>query len=120
MNASAVQEGLRVMTANQRGTMTNAAVDQASDEFGNAGREYANSVLIVFTDGHPQSKLRLGEAAERYKKTGRLLFVTVGEDYMNDEYFRSVVSYPYQDNIVSVGDYKELTTRLTLNKIVSD
>merc|ERR1719401_2490213 len=98
--------------------MTNIAVDQAKTELELNGRHYANSVLIIFTDGHPESPLRLSEAAEEYKKTGRLLIVTVGADYMNDEYFQGVVSYPYQDNIVSVKDFKELTTRTTQDTIV--
>merc|ERR1719476_725419 len=74
--------------------------------------------MIVITDGYPQSKLRLAEAAEEYKKTGRLLIVTVGAEFMRDEYFQGVVSYPYQDNIVAAKDFKDLTTRLTQDTIV--
>merc|ERR1719203_2582362 len=119
MDTAAVHDSLQAMESTKRGTLTNIAIDHASAEFGNHGREYAQSVLVIVTDSYPESKERAMKSAGKFKKTGRLVVAVVGP-YKDDDYFKDLVSEPWQDNLVVVDDYKALTTRPTLDTILTD
>merc|ERR1712150_73470 len=86
-------------------------------EFKNHGRDYAQSILIVFTDGYPESRERTAEASTDFQKGGRVLYVPVG-NFGSDDYFHQIASYPWQDNLVSVDDFRSLAARKTLNTLL--
>merc|ERR1719384_2246688 len=119
-DTSAVKDAILGFEPDNRGTLTNVAIENADVEFGNHGREYAQSVLVIFTDGYPQSKDRALEMAGKFREKGRMLVVPVGQ-WTDDEYFfPNMVSYPSQDNLVTVDSFKELAARGTLQKLLTD
>merc|ERR1719379_629871 len=103
--------------ADFRGTLTNIAIDKAASELRNRGRAYAQSILIVFTDGYPESRERTFTSSKKFQETGRVIYVPVG-NFGDDEYFESVASYPAKDNLVPVENFKALAARQTLDRLM--
>merc|ERR1719291_194156 len=100
-----------------RGTLTNIAIDTAGTELRNRGRDFAQSILIVFTDGYPESRERTFTSSKTFQETGRVIYVPVG-NFGDDEYFESVASYPAKDNLVPVENFKALAARKTLDQLL--
>lgn len=120
---NAVKQAVKDATRPGYGTLTNLAIEASASEFiSQRGRSFVQSVLVVFTDGHPESDDKTKTAANDFKSAGnqRILAVPVGTGFKDDEFFQDIVSYPYQDNIVNPVDFKELTYRSTLDKILQD
>jgi len=116
-DSATVASKIESAPADFRGTLTNIAIDTASTELKNRGRDYAQSILIVFTDGYPESKERTFEASKKFQGTGRVIYVPVG-NFGDDEYFASVASYPVKDNLVPVENFKKLAARETLDRLM--
>lgn len=112
----AVKTAIDGFQADFRGTLTNVAIDQAAVEFSNHGRQYAQSILIIFTDGYPESRDRTQEASDKFKNSGRVLYVPVGS--LDVDYFRTIASYPWEDNLVPVENFQTLAARATLDKLL--
>merc|ERR1719221_2408525 len=112
-----VSSKIDAATAQFRGTLTNIAIDKADVELRNRGRAYAQSILIVFTDGYPESKERTFTSSQNFQGTGRVIYVPVG-NFGDDEYFASVASYPVKDNLVPVENFKKLAARETLDRLM--
>jgi len=116
-DATAVKQAVDSASADFHGTLTNIAIDKAGVELNNHGRGYAQSILIVFTDGYPESREKTRESSAAFKDTGRIIYVPVG-NFASDEYFQEVASYPWQDNLVNVDDFKALAARSTLDRLM--
>merc|ERR1719284_944721 len=96
-DASAVKQAVEGASADFRGTLTNIAIDKAGVELRNHGRDYAQSVLIVFTDGYPESRERTMESSKAFQQMG---------------------SYPWQDNLLAVENFESLAARQTLDRLI--
>jgi len=116
-DVGAVEDSIKAQSADFRGTLTNIAIDQAKVELGNHGRDYAQSVLIVFTDGYPESKDRTLESSKAFQQLGRILYVPIG-NFGTDDYFQQVASYPWQDNLLGVENFESLAARQTLDRLI--
>jgi len=113
----AVKSEIDRAQADFHGTLTNKAIDSAGVELRNHGRSFAQSVLIVFTDGYPESREKTQEASTAFKVDGRVIYVPVG-NFVNDEYFSTVASYPASDNLLAIEDFKNLAGRTTLDRLM--
>merc|ERR1712226_893569 len=78
MDLPSVKTAIEAFENDKRGTLTNIAIDYSKAEFARRGRKYAQSVLIILTDGYPESMDRAKEAADKFKDIGRVLAVPVG------------------------------------------
>jgi len=116
-NVQSVEDAIKAQKADYRGTLTNVAIDQAKVEFGNHGRDYAQSVLIVFTDGYPESKERTMESSTAFQSGGRVIYVPIG-NFGGDDYFQQIASYPWQDNLLGVENFETLAARQTLDRLI--
>merc|ERR1719267_480011 len=83
-------------------TYTSKALNLAKDEL-QMGRQDADAVVIVITDGRPMSLRNTRQAAKRLRKEARLMFVPVTR-YAPLAGIKKWVSFPRDENIIQV-DY---------------
>jgi len=83
------------------------------------GRDDANSVVIVITDGKPYSERSTKEAAERLKQKARLIWVPIGPG-APVELIEEMASMPKEDHMVRIEQFSDLENLELLNKIVVD
>lgn len=104
-------------------TLTQSAIGSATSEL-MMGRTDAPTVIVLVTDGRPISTFRTNSAAEALKAKGaRLLVVPVGGKGLDDEGLASLsalVSFPPQDNLVSIESFQKLLEIESVDRIVAD
>eukprot|EP00929_Paragymnodinium_shiwhaense_P067602 TRINITY_DN339_c1_g1_i2.p1 TRINITY_DN339_c1_g1~~TRINITY_DN339_c1_g1_i2.p1 ORF type:complete len:458 (+),score=129.28 TRINITY_DN339_c1_g1_i2:116-1375(+) len=99
------------------GTKTSEALDAASSEL-SLGRQDAKSVVVVITDGKPLSPKKTIKAAEKLRKSARLMFVPVTQ-FSPLADLKEIVSYPKEDNLFPLGTFQELMSQKTTDTVVS-
>lgn len=115
----AVAEAIGKTEFPQGTTLTSLALAEAGSEL-SQGRQDANSIVIVLTDGAPLSTLECSKQAQRLKKKARLMFVPVGTKFADDEIFQAWASSPWKDNIVRVKDVNMIPEAVTINQILTN
>lgn len=104
----------------QKTTLTSAALAQAESEL-MTGREDAQSVVVVITDGKPLNKYRTKMAAQSLRKKARLIFVPVTKyDSKLAAYVEELVSKPVKENLVVLKNFDQLRSPVTMNRIIAD
>jgi len=98
-------------------TLTSMAILEAKAELIN-GRQDANSVVMVITDGQPMSPIRTGLASSAMRDAGRLVWVPVGMKGKID-HFKTWASKPWQDSVVEVDTLAEMYTPWTVNNLIA-
>jgi len=98
-------------------TLTSVALGQAEAEL-IQGREDANSVVIVITDGYPQSPKRTKAAAKKLQEKAKVIWVPVGNSAPYD-LIAKWASSPPQDHIVNVLDFEDMPKPKTINDIIT-
>jgi len=89
-------------------TNTAQALGLARSLFEDAGRPAAKSVVIVVTDGMPESAFLTGVEVARLKDQGaRLAFVAVGKS-VSQHVLRRWASWPWEENVVSADAFSNL------------
>jgi len=99
-------------------TLTSVALGQAEAELV-YGREDANSVVVVITDGKPMNEVSTKDAARQLQEKARCIWVPVGNGAptgLIDE----VASKPLDENVVEISSIWLMTQPVFLNKIISD
>jgi len=99
-------------------TLTSMALGSANTELA-GGRQDAQSVVIVITDGRPLSRWRTGIAARNLRRKARLMFVPVTR-YAPLRDINHWATTPHRDNVISVPDFRTLEMPSTVNKLISD
>mmetsp|Transcript_65519 Transcript_65519/g.213335 ORF Transcript_65519/g.213335 Transcript_65519/m.213335 type:complete len:887 (-) Transcript_65519:188-2848(-) len=99
-------------------TLTSVALAEAQGELMN-GREDANSVVIIITDGSPMSAIRTKQAATRLKEKARVIWVPVGRS-APFELISELASKPESDHVVKVLDIKMMDSPKVVNTIIAD
>jgi len=117
-DTGSVATAIEGLTYPQKTTLTSLALSTAETEL-SAGRQDAESVVVVVTDGKPLSEKSTTLAATSIKKKARLLWVTVGR-YVPKKDVRRWASFPWQENVVPVNAFNELATPGVLNHIIAD
>merc|ERR1719480_778554 len=97
-------------------TMTSLALTQAETELFN-GRDDAESVVILITDGWSMSRKNTNSAAEQLRKSAKVLYVAAGNSAPLD-IIREMASYPQDDHIIQAHSLWSLSQPAILNKII--
>jgi len=97
-------------------TMTSLALGQAESELVK-GREDAQSVVILVTDGWPMSRRNTNSAAAKLQESAKVLYVPVGNSAPRD-LIEEMASEPKEDHIIDAHTFSALNHPYTLNKII--
>lgn len=98
-------------------TLTSVAIGQAEAELIN-GREDANAVVVVITDGKPMNQVSTKDAARQLQEKARMVWVPVGGG-APAELIQEVASKPIKDHIISIATFQQMDQPEFLNKILS-
>jgi len=99
-------------------TYTSKALNLAKDEL-QMGRQDADAVVIVITDGRPMSFRNTRQAAKRLRKEARLMFVPVTK-YAPMAGIKKWVSFPRDENIVQVNWFYYLDSLKVADAVISN
>lgn len=97
------------MSYMQQGTDFNVALQTASSEFGQRGRDNVRKLIIFQTDGEYNGKTI---ASTLHKQGIKICAVGVGNASNMTQGLQKVASQPYHDWILQVDDYDKITTIL--------
>jgi len=98
-------------------TLTSVALGQAANELFH-GREDANSVVFVITDGWPMSKRNTKAAAKRLQDEAKVVWVPVGRSAPK-KLIQKMASAPPKDHVVEISDFEDLESPWAVNQLVS-
>jgi len=98
-------------------TLTSVALGQADDQL-YYGREDANSVVIVITDGWPMSQRNTKRAAKKLQEHAKVIWVPVTRS-APIKMIQKMASLPAEDHVIEISDFAELETVGALNRIIS-
>jgi len=101
----------------QRTTLTSVALGQAQNELFQ-GREDANSVVLVVTDGMPMSKRNTRAAAHRLQEEAKVVWVPVGNSAPK-KLVEELASAPQKDHVIEIADFEDLERPWAVNQLVS-
>jgi len=98
-------------------TLTSVAIGQAEAELIN-GREDANAVVVVITDGKPMNSVSTKDAAKQLQEKARMVWVPVGGG-APAELIQEVASKPLKEHIIRIATFQQMDRVEFLNKILS-
>lgn len=117
---NAAKNAVSALTFPEGSTLTSLALQRAKLEL-SAGREDAESVVVVLTDGRPYKFWRTYWAAQSLQLSARLLWVPIAfPSYKSLADFKALASWPWRENIVKVDDFEILETLKPMNDVVAD
>eukprot|EP00397_Hematodinium_sp_SG-2012_P016565 GEMP01016906.1.p1 GENE.GEMP01016906.1~~GEMP01016906.1.p1 ORF type:complete len:769 (+),score=188.60 GEMP01016906.1:33-2339(+) len=87
------------------GTNTAGAIG-AAEILLRSGNADAQSLVIVITDGNPNSKFKVDSAAKHVRSSARLSFIVIGGNHM--DYFHRWASQPLPENLIFIPSYARL------------
>jgi hypothetical protein len=99
-------------------TRTAVALDTARSEL-SLGRQDAQSIVLVITDGKPMSMKKTRQAAKELRKQTRLMWVPVTK-YAPVSAMRKWASNPKTDNFLALEKFSDLEDPLVMDSIISD
>lgn len=99
-------------------TYTSSALNAARSEL-SLGRDDAQSVVIVITDGRPMSMRKTRIASEELRKEARLMYIPVTA-YAPVSTMREWASYPKSDNFLALESFAELEDPEKMDLIIAD
>lgn len=118
-DTSAVGERVSQLSYPQSTTMTSMALAEAKTEL-SSGRQEADSVVIVITDGRPMSARRTATAAVALKKEARVIWVPIGPTLAKDmELIKTWATKPWEDNVIPISKLNDIATPRSINSIIS-
>merc|ERR1719313_1915681 len=100
-------------------TNTAAALGTALEVLAASGRETAQSVVVVITDGMPNDSEATAMMAEKVKEKARLIFVAVGKNLDMDALY-TWASFPPEYNILEAKGFGKLSKELNKGKYLPD
>jgi hypothetical protein len=98
-------------------TNTAGALGTALEVLAAGGRESAQSVVVVITDGMPNDSEATAMMAEKVKEKARLIFVAVGKN-LDMDYLYQISSFPPEMNVLTSDKFKTMSNDLM--SILSD
>jgi len=101
----------------QSTTLTSVALGQAENMLVQ-GRETANSVVIVVTDGKPMSQRNTKSASQKLQEKAKVVWIPVGNSAPID-LIMELASLPKNENVIHIADFEQLEQDGTINDIVS-
>jgi len=101
----------------QSTTLTSVALGQAENMLVQ-GRETANSVVIVVTDGKPMSQRNTKSASQKLQEKAKVVWIPVGNS-APIELIMELASLPKKENVIQISNFEQLEQDGTINDIVS-
>jgi len=92
-------------------TNTAGALGTALEVLAAGGRESAQSVVVVITDGMPNDSEATAMMAEKVKEKARLIFVAVGAN-LDMDYLYQIASFPPEMNVLTSDKFKTMSNDL--------
>ena len=75
------------------------------------GRQDAQSVVVVITDGKPMSPSKTGKASADIKQTAQLIYIPVNKGVASTvDQMKVWSNKPHEDNVVVIDSFFELST----------
>merc|ERR1719478_1039471 len=102
-----------------RTTNTAEGLSRALEVLAASGRETAQSVVVIITDGMPNDSEATAMMAEKVKEKARLIFVAVGKNLDMDALY-SWASFPPEYNVLSAKKFKKLAKNLAQGDYLAD
>lgn len=99
-------------------TLTSLALYTALSET-QLGRQDAETVVVVITDGKPFSEKRTYQAAKALRKVARLMFVPITA-FAPLSYLRKLASKPVEENVLVAQTFDELKKPSFVDHIIAD
>lgn len=99
-------------------TFTSRALNAAKSEL-SLGRQDAETVVIVITDGRPMSVRNTEIASRQLRQSARLMYVPVTR-WAPVSQMRQWASHPTQENFLALDSFSELTNPDKLDLIITD
>lgn len=99
-------------------TLTSVALGQAEAEL-IYGRDDANAVVIVITDGKPMNQQSTIDAARQLQEKARVIWVPVGGGAPKSM-IQQVASQPHTDHVVEISEFYYMSRPEFLNKVITD
>jgi len=102
-------------------TMTSMALALALDQI-QEGRQDAESVVVLVTDGKPMFARRTADVVEEVKKKARLVIAAIGPDGTDDatlDLMKGWVTPPWRDNLIVIPNFSTMLTPQQINKLIS-
>lgn len=99
-------------------TLTSLALGVAKAELAN-GRKNAQSVVVVFTDGRPMSKVKTAAASRILRKTARLMWVPITR-YAPLKDIKKWATRRWQENVVLVKKMADLDKPEVITHVVAN
>jgi len=98
-------------------TLTSVALAEAQSQLVN-GREDANSVVLVITDGMPLSQERTKTAAQKLMEQARVIWVPVGGSAPLSM-IEELASLPKKENIIDINYTYKMGWAYFVNKVIA-
>jgi len=99
-------------------TLTSVALGQAESEL-IYGRQDANAVVVVITDGKPMNQVSTIDAAKKLQEKAQVIWVPVGGGAPTD-LIDQVASKPLADHVVEIADFSQMAWNRFINMIITD
>jgi len=101
-------------------TLTAKALEAAEAELAN-GRDDADTVIVVITDGQPTDDDQVQEIADYLKEKAKLVWVLVGNDVMQyREEVEGWASEPGYEHVIEVHNISALPEPDSINSMIAD
>jgi hypothetical protein len=113
----AVAEEVEKLKFPSKTTLTSVALAEAEAEL-LYGREEANSVVIVVTDGKPLSQTRTRQAATQLMQKARVVWLPVGRGAPT-QLIQELASKPKSENIIRMESFSKLGWPYFVNKLIA-
>jgi len=99
------------MTWSAQSTRTSVGMSYALDALTAGGREDADSIVFVISDGMPDDGKATSLIAEKVKRSARLIFVAVGNN-LDQESLDKWASFPPEQNVWHAERFRKLDLQL--------
>jgi hypothetical protein len=83
------------------------------------GRDDAQSIVIVITDGRPMSNRKTYHASLELRKKARLMWVPVTK-FAPLALMKAWASFPVKDNFLALSEFSDLEDPEKINLIIAD
>lgn len=113
-----VAQKIEKMTWPRGSTLTSQALAMAETEL-SGGRNDAQAIVVVITDGKPMNKRKVTVAAKRLRKKARLMWLAVTKN-APIKLIQTWASVPVSENVIPVKNFKTLVAKDTLNNLIAD
>jgi hypothetical protein len=118
-NKAEVKEKIAALKWPKGSTFTSLALLKAKQELNDNGSGHTQSVVVVITDGKPQSKLKTYFASRNVRKIARLVWVPVTRNAPL-RLIKFMATRRWQENLVRVKNFEDLEQPEPMSHVIAD